>query len=336
MKWWFFLLLSILLSSCSSHGLKGIQCFKKRSYKSKSYRVKKLKPVLRPVYSASTSSEPSNSTLPTTTDDDTSAQENNDEPSEETASTIEAIEPELDVMVLATDLEVPTIEVQESPPKQSVPNTRPQTKRVTTRTRVTTNRSTDESNSSNTVVEQQETINELVAKPTVAVQEIEGSTPIVTLGDERPSFIVRFRDQDIDIRETYSFNELIPFVINQDELLNPNEAYEKIKDLSELLQENPQVKVTIIANTATDEPHPAHRYGGDEETLTYMYEKPKDSLTVEEDLYTLKDLMVARANRIEELLIEHGVTAEQLTYQLGTHNMWKYQRYVTFILNDEE
>jgi len=154
----------------------------------------------------------------------------------------------------------------------------------------------------------------------------------VELEESQPQVEFIFRDETISIEDGYSFNELIPFVINRDDLLNSEEAYAKIQDLAILLKNYPQVNVTIIANTATDEPHPSHRYGSDEETLSSMWEKDSDT----SNRLSLPELMIARGKKIKELLIEEGVNPDQLSYKQGAHHMWKYQRYVTFVLNGGE
>ena len=311
-------------------GLDGVRCFKKRKYKTKTYKIKKSKSVQRPLYS-STRSTPSNTSSVSADPKSDSGKEvvktvsNDESKSSNKIEVVNSIQSEREPISNNTEINIQPIQVDNEITKQKLSDPPLKNQNIV----ITTDDTEKENNTQNASPQPRlGTQSQISSKQSNNVTETLNSERLKTT---KPNLTFTFRDEKINVSEGYSFNELIHFVINQDELLEPEEAFEQLKDLSDLLKKHPQIQVTITANTATDEPHPSHKYGGDDETLTSMWETKTDST---DQFTSLKQLMIARAQRIEELLVQNGVNPNQLTYELGTHNMWKYQRYVTFNLND--
>ena len=334
MRWLIYIFISLLFFSCSTQGLDGVRCFKKRKYKTKTYKVKKIRSVQRPVYSSSrsTSLNRSSASPEQTINYDEEGIEipnNADNKSPNDVVVIDTLKSETEPILSNTALNVQPIEIDDENTMQNRSDSASENQNTIIATNNSEKRYNTQAVRTEPRVDTQSQISPI--QPSNVIEIVNSELLNATIITSKPNLTFTFRDEKIDISEGYSFNELIHFIINQDELLEPKEAVKQIKDLSDLLKKHPQIQVTITANTATDEPHPSHKYGADEETLTTMWETKADST----DHFTnLKQLMIARAKRIEELLIQNGVNPNQLTYELGTHNMWKYQRYVTFDLND--
>ena len=330
MRWLIYIFISLLLFSCSVEGLDGVRCFKKRKYKTKTYKIKKLRPVERPIYSSarSTSSNTSSVSSEPKSNSDKEVVEtvsNDENKSPNKIEVVNSIQSVREPILNNTEITIQPIQVDNENTKQKLSAPPLKNQNIV----ITSDNSEKENNIQNARAQPGlNTQSQISSKQSNDVTETLNSERLKTT---KPNLTFTFRDEKVNVSEGYSFNELIHFVINQDELLEPEEAFEQLKDLSDLLKKHPQIQVTITANTATDEPHPSHKYGGDDETLTSMWETKTDST---DQFTSLKQLMIARAQRIQELLVQNGVNPNQLTYELGTHNMWKYQRYVTFNLND--
>lgn len=357
MKPLYFFILILLCSSCANGNIKNLSC-KRGNYKAKKYRVKKIHAYQKTTgYGSSSSPAPSQSAAvkpdpvavqeppvpePAVVEETPARrqtariQTSNDdfeileEVPFDLSETVEASEPTVD------PFQGETVEIAEVIDPIEEPVLEEETNEPSIDTVVEENSPVEPVQTPDPFDDTELFEETYIEQPNQNVDQIETVIPQTEIVlEDKPDLILNFRDEVINVSEGYSFNEIIPFVINKDQLLNPDDAFQKITDLSKLLKENPQVQVTIIANTATDEPHPSHTYGDDFDTLT-QWEQETDNLTLDGNVFTLKNLMVARGKRIEELLVENEVNPGQLSYQYGRHNMWKYQRYVTFVLNEEE
>lgn len=185
-------------------------------------------------------------------------------------------------------------------------------------------RSTNSSNDSSQAVETENTKDK--ATNADSAQSQTASTIPELKSTPHPSFeedFIELNNETIDISKGYSFDQEISFVTNQVELEDEEQAFEALKELTEALKANTSLQLTIIGNTASDYPDPMIVYGNSAWALsqqTLLNYKPA----------TIKDVMLARANRVKELLLKNDVPEDQLQIATGAHKQWKHERVVTF------
>lgn len=138
---------------------------------------------------------------------------------------------------------------------------------------------------------------------------------------------IEFRGQDIVISEenSFEFEENIEFIDQSDLFADRSTALKSVEDLSELLQNDASISVTIVGNTATTTPKENYLYGDSAEVLRQM-------AVLNADTVQIRDVMVARAKRVYKLLIDDGVSPDQIEYTTGSHRQRAHQRVVSFIL----
>lgn len=143
--------------------------------------------------------------------------------------------------------------------------------------------------------------------------------------------VIEFRGQDIVLTEEegFQFEENIEFIDLSDLFSDRSDALSSLKDLSQLLKEDASIQVTIVGNTATTRPKGDVLYGSEPEVL-------RQNAILNADSVQLREVMVARAKRVYNLLIDEGVPANQLEYTTGSHRQWAHQRVVSFILRRKE
>lgn len=135
---------------------------------------------------------------------------------------------------------------------------------------------------------------------------------------------VEFKGKEIEItKDGYQFDEEILFVNQTDFFSNPKKAWEQLEDLSKLLIKEKDLHVTIIGNTASDEPTDGVIYGNSEAALGQISRLNLQGATI-------RDAMNARAKRVFKLLVDNGVNPSQLDYTIGTHRRTKKERVVSF------
>ncbi len=141
--------------------------------------------------------------------------------------------------------------------------------------------------------------------------------------------VIEFRGETIDLgKEDYSFDEQIAFIENTDSFLDREGANDAVKDLTKLLRKNKNIKVTIVGNTATEFPQSDVLYGNSEQALN-------QEGTLNMETVRTKDVMIARAKKIYDLLVRKGVNQSQLQFTHGSHYSTKEKRVVTFILKSD-
>lgn len=143
--------------------------------------------------------------------------------------------------------------------------------------------------------------------------------------------VIEFRGQDIVISEEngFAFDENIEFIDLSDLFSDRNAALASLEDLSDLLQQDPSLQVTVIGNTATESPNGEKLYGDQPAVL-------RQEAILNADTVQIRDVMIARAKRVYNLLIQEGVSPNQLEYTTGSHRQWAEKRVVSFILRRKD
>ena len=153
-----------------------------------------------------------------------------------------------------------------------------------------------------------------------------------TAGPPIDEEVIQFRGEDVVLSETkdFQFDENIEFIDLSDLFVNRETAFKSLEDLSRLLKRNPDVEVTIVGNTATSIPQSGGElYGDSPEVL-------RQEAILNADTVQIRDVMIARAKRVYELLIDEGVRPNQIEYTTGSHRKWEAERVVSFILRKED
>ncbi len=153
------------------------------------------------------------------------------------------------------------------------------------------------------------------------------SIPDLKTGGPPAEETVELNGQEIvvDEKEGYSYDESIEYINNSDLFVNREQAMQSLSSLANLLKSNPDITLTIVGNTATSIPNGNVLYGSDERVYAQI-----GAINGKEA--TLGEVMLLRANRIYDLMLDLGVPSEQLESKKGSHRMWRRERTVTFVL----
>jgi len=148
--------------------------------------------------------------------------------------------------------------------------------------------------------------------------------------EDEPSAVVEFRGQEIDLEEEdFKYDEPIEFIDATDYFFSRENAVDQLKDLSKLLKENKNIEIVVIGNTATTYPEERTKYGKSNQVLDQ-----KGILNTED--VTIREVMLARAQRVHDLLVARGVSSRQLSIETGEHFPNKRQRVVTFLIRTKK
>lgn len=135
---------------------------------------------------------------------------------------------------------------------------------------------------------------------------------------------IEFKDEVIDLTdEEFVFEKNIRFDPATDKLSEKEIA--QLREIADLLKRYSDIKMTIVGNTATTFPSSTQTYGDSKEALDAK-------ARLNGKWVTKKELMLARAKSVYNVLVDFGVDKNQLEYTHGSHRQYDYQRVVTFIV----
>lgn len=124
------------------------------------------------------------------------------------------------------------------------------------------------------------------------------------------------RIPEIPAKGTIDYTEIIEFEGGEDRIKDQYTAGEQLKELVDLLRQNPEIKAFIHGNV------------GDGEL-------PGNKFLLNNKLVPAEKLMSARALAIYKFLIEQGVDPKQLKHGTGKINKGEDGYNVTFVLEKE-
>lgn len=162
-------------------------------------------------------------------------------------------------------------------------------------------------------------------------KEEEPEEEILTIAESKvgglpiPKKSLEEKIEELKSDEEFSFDEQIQFIDLSDLFADRSQAIIQINELARLLRKNPDVEVTIIGNTATESPNGEAIYGDGVAARSQSAELNGKDVTI-------YDVMLARANRVKQLLGSKGVNGRQMKVKPGSHRQYEKDRVVTFIL----
>jgi outer membrane protein OmpA-like peptidoglycan-associated protein len=133
---------------------------------------------------------------------------------------------------------------------------------------------------------------------------------------------IRFKNFLLKPDEPISYKQEVHFIGDTASFINRVEAQHVLGELLKLMQDHPQVNVTILGNAASEFDMPSFKapYGHNKALLRKfpMYGYDKGKAWYGPVFRTMGDLMLARARAIANLLISRGIAPSRIHCDIGT------------------
>jgi outer membrane protein OmpA-like peptidoglycan-associated protein len=137
----------------------------------------------------------------------------------------------------------------------------------------------------------------------------------------------RFKGLTLTPDEPISYKQEIHFIGDTDSFINRAQAQRVMRELLKLMQDHPNVYVTILGNAAVDFATPAFKapYGNNRAVLRKfpMYGYYDGKACYGPKFRTIGDLMLARARAIANLLISQGIAPYRIHCNIGNYGYGK-------------
>ena len=150
-------------------------------------------------------------------------------------------------------------------------------------------------------------------QPLVALQ------PLPPMAELAPT---RFKGSILKPNAPISYKQEIHFIGDTDAFINRVEAQHVMRELLTLMQDHPEVNVTILGNAANEFATPSFKapYGSNRALLRKfpMYGYDNGKAYYGEKFRTIGDLMLARARAIASLLISRGIAPSRIHCNIGS------------------